>query len=198
MNHSHIESNVVKPHFIPTVFSTPSSNDWPFTVPPGGRSQRFHQVADHMTSLWPWRSGIVTNAVSIWKSFQGSKNDSEISKAVRISIYRIRDKWILWNLFGFHWISPLTIKIPTNLEPSYRASVASLCLLAQESIANAVRIVRRWCRQPRNSSTERREDNAMQSQEILEKSDLFSNHPAIFGTWPNLLSGERSAQEDCP
>lgn len=50
---------------------------------------QFHQVADHMTSLWPWRSGIVTNAVSIWKSFQGSKNDSEISKAARISIYGI-------------------------------------------------------------------------------------------------------------
>lgn len=93
MNHSHIESNVVKPHFIPTAFSTPSSNDWPFTVPPGGRSQRFHQVADHMTSLWPWRSGIVT----IWKSFQGSKNDF----FVRLSKYGIRDKWILWNLFGF-------------------------------------------------------------------------------------------------
>lgn len=38
----------------------------------------------------------------------------------------------------------------------------------------------------------------MQSQEILEKSDLFSIHPAIFGTWPNLLSGECSAQEVFP
>lgn len=161
MNHSHIESM-----WWSLILFQPPFQLHRQTIGP----LQFHPEADLSVStklLIIWLpSGLGGQALSptlfpSGKASRRQKNDSEISKAVRISIYGIRDKWILWNLFGFHWISSLTIKIPTNLGPSYRASVVSLCLLAQESIANAVHIVRRRCRQPRNSSTEEREDNVI-------------------------------------